>query len=78
MAELKRERFYQGMKRVYRESFVHLYEEKKSFEKILEALLIVERALLELGNRPLKLPEEGDSVHGEDPERKPRHKRNHS
>ena len=45
VADQKREGFYQGMKRVYRESFVHLYVEKEYLEKILDAVLKIEKAL---------------------------------
>ena len=61
VVELNRERFYQGLKRVYRESFIHLYEEKESFEKILNAVLIVEKALKDLEKSPLNLPEDHNS-----------------
>ena len=61
VVELNRERFYQGLKRVYRESFIHLYEEKESFEKILNAVLIVEKALKDLEKSPPNLPEDHNS-----------------
>ena len=48
MVEVKRTRFYHGLKRVYKETFVHLYEEGASFEKLVDAVLIVEEALLKL------------------------------
>ena len=48
MAEVKRTRFYHGLKRVYKESFVHLYEEGASFERLVDAVLVVEEALLKL------------------------------
>ena len=48
MAEVKKTRFYHGLKRVYKESFVHLYEEGASFERLVDAVLIVEEALLKL------------------------------
>ena len=53
VAEWKRIQFYKGLKRVYRESFEHLYEEGASFEDLLEAVLTVEEALQEL-KKPLK------------------------
>ena len=46
----RRTRFYHGLKRVYKESFVHLYEEGASFERLVDAVLIVEEALLKLEN----------------------------
>ena len=45
MTEVKRIKFYEGLKRVYKETFVHLYEEEASFERILETILVVEKAL---------------------------------
>ena len=39
------------MKRVYKESFVHLYEEGASFERLVDAVLVVEEALLKLENK---------------------------
>ena len=46
--EVKRTRFYHGLKRVYKETFVHLYEEGASFERLVDAVLVVEEALLKL------------------------------
>ena len=48
MAEVKRTRFYHGLKRVYKETFVHLHEEGASFERLVDAVLTVEKALLNL------------------------------
>ena len=48
VAEWKRIQFYKGLKRVYRESFQHLYEEGDSFEELLDAVLVMEGALEEL------------------------------
>ena len=46
--EVKRTRFYHGLKRVYKETFVHLYEEGAPFERLVDAVLVVEEALLKL------------------------------
>ena len=48
VAKWKRIQFYKGLKRMYRESFEHLYEEGASFKELLEAVLTVEEALGEL------------------------------
>ena len=48
MAEVKKTRFYHGLKRVYEETFVHLHEEGASFERLVDAVLTVEEALLKL------------------------------
>ena len=37
VAEWKRIQFYKGLKRVYRESFQHLYEEGASFEELIDS-----------------------------------------
>ena len=78
VVELKRERFYHGLKRVYRESFIHLYEEKESFEKILYAVLIAEKTFKDLEKSPLNLSEDHNSSSKEKPARRPRHQRKHS
>ena len=57
VAEWKRIQFYKGLRRVYRESFQHLYERGNSFEELLDAVLVMEEALQEL-KKPL---EEKDS-----------------
>ena len=54
VADWKRIQFHKGLKRVYRKTFEHLYEEGASFEKLLEAVLIVEEALEELKKTPRK------------------------
>ena len=57
--EVKRTRFYHGLKRVYKETFVHLYEEEASFERLVDAVLVVEEALLKLEaekGEALKIP----------------------
>ena len=48
VVDLKRGIFYNGLKRIYKDSFVHIYEDKKSFELILKAALTVEEALQKL------------------------------
>ena len=48
MAEVKKTRFYHGLKRVYQKTFVHLHEEGASFERLVDAVLTVEEALLKL------------------------------
>ena len=48
VVDVKRKIFYNGLRRVYRESFVHMYEDKKSFEEMRDAVLIVEKALQKL------------------------------
>ena len=45
VAQVKRVQFYKGLKRTYRETFVHLYEEGMSFEKLVDAVIVVEEAL---------------------------------
>ena len=44
----KEPRFYHGLKRVYKKTFVHLHEEGASFERLVDAVLTVEEALLKL------------------------------
>ena len=63
VVDLKRDIFYNGLKRIYKDSFVHMYEDKKSFELILKAALTMEEALQKL---PIpKKPKEYDSPHRE-------------
>ena len=46
MMQVKRTQFFHGLKRTYKETFRHLYEEEDaSFERILQAASIVEEAL---------------------------------
>ena len=45
VVDLKRDIFYNGLKRIYKDSFVHMYEDKKSLELILKAALTVEETL---------------------------------
>ena len=45
VVDLKRDIFYNGLKRIYKDSFFHMYEDKKSFEHILKAAQTVEEAL---------------------------------
>ena len=48
VVDLKRDIFYNGLKRIYKDSFVHMYEDRKSFELIVKAALTVEEALQKL------------------------------
>ena len=46
MMQVKRTQFFHGLKRTYKETFRHLYEEEDaSFEEILQAASIMEEAL---------------------------------
>ena len=63
VVDLKRDIFYNGLKRIYKDSFVHMYEDKKSFELILKAALTVEEALQKLPTP--KKPKDFDSSHRE-------------
>ena len=70
VVDLKRDIFYNGLRRVYRESFIHMYEDKKSFEEMLDAVLIVEKALQKLPTK--KETEECNSPKREESRRRPR------
>ena len=70
MVHLKRDIFYNGLRRVYRESFIYMYEDKKSFEQILDAVLIVEKAVQKLPTK--KEPEKCNSPSQEELRRKTR------
>ena len=48
VVDLKRDIFYNGLKRIYKDSFVHMYEDKKPFELIAKAALTVEEAIQKL------------------------------
>ena len=63
VVDLERDIFHNGLKRIYKDSFVHMYEDKKSFELILKAALTVEEALQKLPTP--KKPKEYDSPHRE-------------
>ena len=76
VAEWKRIQFYKGLKKVYRESFQHLYEEGDSFEELLDAVLVMEEALGEL-QKPSK-KEEQEEAYLLRSMKKPRHKKKHS
>ena len=46
MMQVKRTQFFHGLKRTYKETFRHLYEEEDApFERILQAASILEKAL---------------------------------
>ena len=76
VAEWKRIQFYKELKRVYRESFKHLYEEGDSFEELLDAILMMEGALEEL-QKPSK-KEEPEEAHLLRSKKEPQHRKKHS
>ena len=76
VAEWKRIQFYKELKKVYKESFQHLYEEGDSFEELLDAVLVMEEALGEL-QKPSK-KEEQEEAYLLRSMKKPRHKKKHS
>ena len=76
VAEWKKIQFYKGLKRMYRESFEHLYEEGASFEELLDAVVVMEEALREL-QKPSK-EEKQEETHLLRSKKKPKHKKKHS
>ena len=53
MSQVKRTQFFHGLKRTYKETYRHLYEEEEaSFERILQAASTMEEAL----NQLMKIP----------------------
>ena len=57
MRQVKRTQFFHGLKRTYRETFRHLYEEEKaSCERILQAASTMEEALSHLKRIPRDKP----------------------
>ena len=76
VAEWKRIQFYKGLKRMYRESFQHLYEEGDSFEELLDAVLVMEEALGELQKPSRK--EEQEETHLLRSKKEPKHRKKHS
>ena len=73
VAEWKRIQFYKGLKRMYRESFQHLYEEGDSFEELLDAVLVMEEALEEL-----QKPSKKEETHLLRSKQQPKCKKKHS
>ena len=58
MVQVKRTQFFHGLKRTYKETFRHLYEEEDaSFERILQTASIMEEAM---GNL-MKIPKSKES-----------------
>ena len=76
VAEWKRIQFYKGLKRMYRESFQHLYEEGDSFKELLDAVLMMEEALEELQKPSQK--EEQEETHLLRSQKEPQHRKKHS
>ena len=77
MAEVKRTRFYHGLKRVYKKTFVHLHEEGASFERLVDAVLTVEEALLKVETEQERKKNE-DTTCRRKSSMGPHHKRNSS
>ena len=69
VVDVKRD-IYNGLRRVYRESFIYMYEDKKSFEQMLDAVLIVEAALKKLPTK--KKSDERNYANREESRRRPR------
>ena len=73
MMQVKRTQFFHGLKRTYKETFRHLYEEEDaSFERILQAASIMEEALGSLiKNQRVRSQKNLNSPPGEDQESTP-------
>ena len=76
VAEWKRIQFYKRLKRVYTESFQHLYEKEASFEELLDAVIVMEEALGDLQTSSKK--DEQKETHFLRSKKQPRHRKKHS
>ena len=56
MVQVERTQFFHGLKRTYKETFKHLYEDEASKEQILRAVTTMEEALNKLKEVPRGLP----------------------